>query len=105
MKRTLLRVYDREDKTSMTGECYWIVLDGTFEELSDYDLEIILQNITKMPWQRYTSWAIGTADINDDELFWSEILSYEMHEVCIDASRVDITHKFKLPTRFTGLDV
>jgi len=104
MKRTLLRVYDREDKTSMTGKCYWIVLDGTFEELSDYDTEIILQNITKMSWQRYTSWAIGTADINEDELFWSEILSYGMHEVRIDASRVDITHKFKLPTRLTGLD-
>lgn len=102
MKKTLLRVYDREDKASMKGKCYWIVLDGTFEELSDYDFEMILQNLTRLSWQRYTSYAVGTADIEENELFWSEIMSYEMHEVRIDINRVTITNRYKLSPCFVG---
>ncbi len=102
MKKTLLRVYDREDKASMTGKCYWIVLDGTFEELSDYDFEMILQNLTRLSWQRYTSYAVGTADIEENELYWSEIMSYEMHEVRIDIDRVTIIGRYKLSPCFVG---
>lgn len=97
MKKTLLRVYDKHDETSMIGKCYFLVLPGTWEELSDYDFDSIINPICNMPWQHYTSYAVGEADVEENEMFWSEIAGYELKEVKIDIDRVENIQKFKLP--------
>ena len=80
MAKTLIRLYDREDETSLVGKCYFIVLNGTFDELSDYDFECILNSVARMSWQNYTNYAVATCDnITEDELFWSEIMNYNMY--------------------------
>ena len=103
MTKTLLRVYDREDETALTGKCYFMVLDGSYEDLNGEDLFCILNSICRMSWQNYTSYAIATCDnIKEEELFWSEIMDYKMFETCISASRVTITAKYRLPEYITG---
>ncbi|WP_195200650.1 hypothetical protein [Faecalispora jeddahensis] len=101
MKKTLMRVYDKRDETSMIGKCYFLVLPGTWDELSDYEFETCLNAVCNTLWQSYTSYAVGTADIEENEMFWSEIMSYEWYEVKIDISRVEDIQRFKLPMRLT----
>ena len=97
MNKTVIRLYDKYDKTSMIGKCYFLVLDGTWDELSDYDFEIIINSISRMSWQHYTSYAVGEIEVEKDELMWSEIMNYEMFEVKIDVDRVKNIKKYKLP--------
>lgn len=103
MKKTLIRLYNREDDTALTGKCYFLVLNGTYEELSADELESILNTIANMGWQRYTSYAIATCDnLTEEDLFWSEIMNYDMYEVNIPVERVTITKKYRLPEWITG---
>ena len=98
--KTLIRFYDHTDEYSLQGKCYFIVLPGTWEDLSDYDFECILNCVTRMPWQRYSRYAVGTAEIDENELFWSEIMSYDMHEVNIEIERVKGIQRYKLPSYY-----
>ena len=103
MTKTLIRLYNRNDRSSLSGKCYFIVLPGTFDELSDYDFDRILNSVASMPWQSYTSYAIATCDdIKEEELFWSEIMNYNMHEIKIDVERVTIVSRYKLPEWLVG---
>lgn len=101
MKKTLLRVYDKNQKNSLLGENYFIVLPENYD---CYDLETCLWQVTNMKWQTYTSYLLGTADIKEDELYWSEITNYNLHEVCINIDRVDVIGKYKLASIFTGIE-
>lgn len=103
MTKTLIRLYDREDKTSMIGKCMFLVLNGTLDDLDGDEIERMFGKIAGMGWQHYTSYAVATCDdIKEEECFWSEIMNYEMREVNIDVSRVTITGKYRLPECITG---
>lgn len=101
MEKTLLRVYDKNDKYTNTGECYFLVLPEEYNNNNDYHYEqYIYPNIARisgMGWQPYTSYTIGTAEIEENEMFWSEITNYELKECKIDMDRVKIIGKYKMP--------
>lgn len=61
----------------------------------------ILNKITAMSWQHYTSFAIGIVeDLEENEMFWCEVMDYEMYETRIDVERVKDIEKYKLPEMF-----
>lgn len=96
---TLLRVYDRNDKYALTGECYFAVLPKNYD---DEELERRLTQIAGMSWQNYTSYALGECDdLKEDELFWCEVCRYEIHEVKIEVNRVKNIKKYRLPEWMT----
>ncbi len=98
MKKTLIRVYDKNDQYANFQKRYFVVL----EDESDEEIEYVLTKIASMRWQNYTSYIIGTADIEEDELYWSEIMGYEMKEIKIDINRVKINGNYKLPQCLRG---
>ena len=107
----LLRVYDKTDKYTNTGRCYFIILPDkkflkehydagsyiTYEEAMDEEIERRLAQISGMKWQKYTSYMLGTADVDESEMFWSEITNHELKECKIEIERVTIEGKYKLP--------
>ena len=102
MKKTVLRLYDKNDEYSLQGKCYFVVLESSFDDLSDHEFEVILNCISSMSWQHYTSYAVGEVEIDESELFLCEILNYDYDECHIDASRVENLKKYKLPKYITG---
>ena len=103
MTKSLIRLYNREDETALTGKCFFLVLDGTYEDLSESELDFILNKIGSMGWQRYTSYAVATCDdITEQDIFWSEIMNYNMQEVNINIERVNVIAKYRLPECITG---
>lgn len=100
MERTLIRFYDENDQSSLEGKRHFLVLDCSFEELSSDEFERMLLSVTGMKWQTYNSYMVGTADISEDELYWSEIMNYDMYEVCIDCSRVANKKYYDFPKIF-----
>jgi len=105
MKRTLLRVYDKNEKYTNNGECYFLILPENYDNNNNYHyVEYIYPNlcaISGMQWQNYTSYLIGNAEIEEDEMFWSEITGYILKECKIDIKRVSIIGKYKLPIEMT----
>lgn len=103
MKRTVLRVFDGKDKYSLTGECYFLVMPEGFEFSRDYEDVVVpnLARVTSMSWQNYDGFLVGETELEEDELFWSEITGYELHECKIDIDRVEVSGKYKLPQMFT----
>lgn len=101
MGKTLLRVYDKNEKYTNTGDCYFLILPDDYDNDNDWHYEqYIYPNIAKisgMRWQPYTSYMIGTAEIEENEMFWSEITNYELKECKIDINRVKIIGKYKMP--------
>jgi hypothetical protein len=102
MTKTLVRFYDREDNTSLVGNCYFLISDKTKEELmNSYELEDMMIAATSMRWQKYTSYAIGVIDdLEEDEMFWSEIMNYNMKECEVHVNRVHDIEKYKLPEMY-----
>jgi len=98
MKRTVLRVYDRNETTSLQGEKCFVVLPENYEYFDDieYPLDWLLSRISSMGWQDYTSYMYGTAELEEDELYWCEIVGGECKETCIDISRVTDVKKYRL---------
>ena len=82
MTKKVLRVFDKSDEYSMTGIKYFLVLD------KESDLEIALNKISGMQWQDYNAYAIGTINVFYDELYYSEIMDYDMNEIKVDVDRV-----------------
>lgn len=83
LTKKVLRVFDKNDEYSMSGRCYFLVLDN------DNDLEIALNKISSMQWQNYNTYAIGTiTDLYKDELYYSEIMDYDMYEIKVDCNRI-----------------
>lgn len=83
MTRTVVRVFDSSDEYSMTGKQYFMVLDDL------QDLEKVVYAISRMRWQNYNSYAVGEiTDLYKDELYWSEIMDYNMKEIKVDVERV-----------------
>lgn len=85
LTKKVLRVFDKNDGYSMQGTRYFLVLDNYDSE----DLEFILNKISGMQWQNYNSYAIGTiTDMYKDELYYSEIMNYNMYEINVDVDRI-----------------
>lgn len=100
MKKTLIRFYDVNDPSSITGEKLFLVLDCSYDDLSDDDFMTIICSITSMKWQNYNKYMVGEADLSDSKLYWSEIMDYEMHEVCIDCDKVENKKYYNFPKMF-----
>ena len=105
MKKTVLRVYDENEKYTNYHECYFLVLPEDYDDNNDYHYQEYifprLAQIAGMKWQSYTSYIIGTADIKEEEMVWSEITNYELYEVKIHISRVKISGTYDLPECIT----
>lgn len=99
MVKTVLRVYDKNEEYTNTGECYFLIMPDRYESEweKEEELEARLVQITSMGWQNYTSYMIGTADIEEKEMFWSEVTHYSRMECKIDINRVKITERYGLP--------
>lgn len=101
MKRRVIRVYDKNEKYTNTGKCFFLILPEDYnpENPCDYEKHVYLNliHIACMSWQSYTSFLEGTADISENEMFWSEITGYTLKECKIDIDRVEITGRYKLP--------
>jgi hypothetical protein len=97
----LLRVYNKEDKMANKGNVYFLVLPENYDNDSDehYQKYIFprLVAISGMAWQKYTSYMIGTADVDASEMVWSEITGYELKECKIDVARVNVLGRYRLP--------
>ena|SRR5690554_2194753 len=102
-ERVVLRVYDKNEKYSLYGECYYLVMPEDFDlnNLDDYfvydELYRRLIQVNSMKYQDYTSYVLGVAEIAEDEMFWSEITNYELMEVKINTDRVKNKKYYKLP--------
>jgi len=98
MKRTILRVYDRNDEYSLKGEKCFVVIDET-DEYFDMDTEVdyLISKISSMPWQSYTSYMVATVELEEIEMYWCEIIGGDCKEVCIDIDRVYNVKNYKLP--------
>lgn len=90
MTKKVLRVFDKTAEYSMTGINYFLVLD------KESDLEMALNKISGMHWQNYNAYAIGTVDLYKDELYYSEIMDYDMNEIKVDVDRVKNIKIFSL---------
>ena len=105
MKRTLVRVYDRNDEYTNYHECYFLIMPDEYDinNNSHFDKYLLpcLAQVAGMGWQTYTSYIVGTAELEEDEEFWSEITNYEIKECKIHIDRVDIIGKYKLPSYLT----
>ena len=100
MKKTVLRVYDKNDEYANDYKRYFLVLPDNYD---DYTIEQNLMRIAGMRWQNYTSWLIGTVDdLEESEMFWSEITDYELKECKIELSRVKEIKRYKLPACMIG---
>ena len=101
MLKNVLRVYDKNEKYTNTGKCYFVVLPDEYDPNNDWHFREyiypIIARISGMGWQSYTSYMEGTADIAEGEMFWSEITGYELKECKIDINRVNIMGCYKLP--------
>lgn len=105
MKKQVLRVYDKKDKEANNGECYFLIMPDEYDPNNDWHYEEYLLprlcQIASLQWQNYTSYIEGTADVEEDEMFWSEITHYDLYECKIDISRVTVTGRYTLPEFIT----
>lgn len=100
MKKTLVRFYDENDKTSLEGKRHFLVIDCSWDKLDSDTFTRMLLSVTGMKWQTYNSYMVGTAEIEESELYWSEIMNYDMQEVCIDCDRVKEQKYYDFPKMF-----
>ena len=86
--KTVLRVFDKTE--GLQGKCYFLVIE------KDSEIENAIERIASMSWQNYNAYAIGTANLYKDELYYSEIMNYNSFEVKIDVERVQNLKVFEL---------
>ena len=101
MKSNVMRVYDRNEQNTNTGLCYFLILPEEYDPENEWHFqEYVVPNLARvsgMSWQSYTSYLLGMADIDESEMFWSEITGYTLKECKIDISRVEVAGKYVIP--------
>lgn len=101
MFKNLLRVYNKNDEYANYHKCYFLIMPDEYDPTNDYHFYDYLLprlcQLTKLQWQDYTSYFEGTADIEENEMFWSAITNYELYECKIHINRVNITGNYDLP--------
>lgn len=102
MKKTVLRLYNKNDEYSLKGDRYFLVLNGSYDDLDDFEFIKILQCLSILRWQNYTSFLVAEVELKKSEMYWCEALNYKMHECCINVDRLQNVKKYKLPEMFCG---